>query len=248
MAPASCSSCFAFFATLRALWSKRPPRPPLRVLRASRSSLRFVPSWSKRHAPRATCPWSKRPPRLPARPRSKRHTRPPLRVLRASRSSLRFVPSWSKRRPRHARHPAPPWPKRRPRRPPQGAGTAVPAPQGRPPPASSRWYAFQPGHQPVCQRHRRANSVLGCASARFRIGQSAHLDPAIWSSLPPAKRPCQNGPAHLQGSTASGPPQRARHIRRPRAACATRKPRTRSCFKARAFKAKSAVSWQSTMV
>jgi hypothetical protein len=33
------------------------------------------------------------------------------------------------------------------------------------------WYAFQPGHQPVCQRHSRAIKVLGLASAFFLMTQ-----------------------------------------------------------------------------
>jgi hypothetical protein len=33
------------------------------------------------------------------------------------------------------------------------------------------WYAFQPGHQPVCQRHSRAMKDLGLASAFFLVGQ-----------------------------------------------------------------------------
>jgi hypothetical protein len=37
------------------------------------------------------------------------------------------------------------------------------------------WYAFQPGHQPVCQRQSRANKDLGLASAFFRIGQVSQV-------------------------------------------------------------------------
>jgi hypothetical protein len=37
--------------------------------------------------------------------------------------------------------------------------------------ARCAWYAFQPGHQPVCQRHSRAIKDLGLASAFFRMGQ-----------------------------------------------------------------------------
>jgi hypothetical protein len=33
------------------------------------------------------------------------------------------------------------------------------------------WYAFQPGHQVVCQRHSRAIKDFGLASAFCRIGQ-----------------------------------------------------------------------------
>jgi len=35
--------------------------------------------------------------------------------------------------------------------------------------ARCAWYAFQPGHQPVCQRHSRDIKALGLASAFFRI-------------------------------------------------------------------------------
>ena len=40
-------------------------------------------------------------------------------------------------------------------------------------PCSARcaWYAFQPGHQPVCQRHSRDIKALGLVSAFFRIAQ-----------------------------------------------------------------------------
>jgi hypothetical protein len=37
--------------------------------------------------------------------------------------------------------------------------------------AKYAWYAFQPGHQPVCQRHSRANKDLGLVSAFFRTEQ-----------------------------------------------------------------------------
>jgi hypothetical protein len=37
--------------------------------------------------------------------------------------------------------------------------------------ARCAWYAFQPGHQPVCQRHSRAIKDLGLASAFFLVGQ-----------------------------------------------------------------------------
>ena len=124
------------------------PHGPASCSSCPRSSLRFVPSWSKRHMPHATCPWSKRPPRLPTRrgPNGTRGPRFASFVLRV----LRYVSCLRGPNAAHGtRHPAPPWPKHRPRRPPQGAGTAVPAPQGHPSPASSRWYAFQPGHQPV---------------------------------------------------------------------------------------------------
>jgi hypothetical protein len=37
--------------------------------------------------------------------------------------------------------------------------------------ARCAWYAFQPGHQRVCQRHSHAIKVFGLASAFFRMGQ-----------------------------------------------------------------------------
>ena len=42
------------------------------------------------------------------------------------------------------------------------------------PSAKCAWYAFQPGHQPVCQRHSRAFKDLGLASAFFRMEQVSH--------------------------------------------------------------------------
>jgi hypothetical protein len=37
--------------------------------------------------------------------------------------------------------------------------------------ARCAWQAYQPGHQPVCQRHSRAIKDLGLASAFFLMGQ-----------------------------------------------------------------------------
>jgi hypothetical protein len=37
------------------------------------------------------------------------------------------------------------------------------------------WWAFQAGHQDLCQPWIRAKTDFGCAAAIFRIGQSAQL-------------------------------------------------------------------------
>ena len=46
--------------------------------------------------------------------------------------------------------------------------------------AKYAWYAFQPGHQQVCQRHSRAIKVFGLASAFFRMGQVSQ--PKVFSN------------------------------------------------------------------
>src|SRR4030042_1821305 len=40
--------------------------------------------------------------------------------------------------------------------------------------ARCAWYAFQPGHQPVCHFHSRDMKDLGLASAFARAGQVSH--------------------------------------------------------------------------
>jgi hypothetical protein len=51
------------------------------------------------------------------------------------------------------------------------------------PSANCRWYAFQPGHQVVCQRQRRAINELGFSSARRRIGHVSHEASVFFISL-----------------------------------------------------------------
>jgi len=47
--------------------------------------------------------------------------------------------------------------------------------------ARAVWYAFQPGHQPVCQRHNLAMREFGFCSARFRKPQLAQdMSAAFW--------------------------------------------------------------------
>ena len=48
---------------------------------------------------------------------------------------------------------------------------------------NSAWYAFQPGHQVVCQRHSLERRALGFSSARARMGHVAQLEAFLASSL-----------------------------------------------------------------
>jgi len=50
--------------------------------------------------------------------------------------------------------------------------------------ARCAWYALQPGHQPVCQRHNRAKNDFGLASAFFLLGQvsqaNVFFEEGVW--------------------------------------------------------------------
>jgi hypothetical protein len=81
--------------------------------------------------------------------------------------------------------------------------------------ASERWYAFQPGHQPVCQRHSRAHHLVGLASARLRMGQFSHLYCFFVSIVVPPQSMNRSLISTIRGKSSGGAFNR-RHAPRPR--------------------------------